>query len=273
MKHKFKLNLYLGIVILFLYLPIFVLIVFAFNSTKSRTVFSGFTIQWFAELFKDSLIMNALFNSLILAVLSSIIATVIGTVAALQILKMKKIKQSIIMNLNFVSVINSEVVMGVSLMMLFVFVLNIIGGELGFITVLIAHITFIIPYVVLTMLPKIRQIDPNILDAALDLGCTPSRAFFKVILPQIMPGIASSLIMGFSLSFDDFAVSYFTTGSSFQTLPVLIYSMTRKRITPKINALFTLIFVLVFIMLIVMNILDIRSEKNKKKKSAKIIND
>ncbi len=255
--------LYNGLIFLFLYAPIFIVILFSFNTTKSRTIMDGFTLQWYVELFQDDLIMESLRNSLILAFSSSILATVIGTAAALCIAKMKKFGRSMVMNLNYIPIVNSEVVTGVSLMMLFVFFASIFGGELGFVTVLIAHITFNIPYVVLNVLPKLRQTDPNLLDAALDLGCTQISAFFKVILPQILPGIISAFIMAFSLSFDDFAISYFTTGTSFQTLPVTIYSMTRKRITPKINALFTLIFVLVFILLLVMNLRDSRLAKKQ----------
>ena len=257
----------ISIILIFLYLPIIVVIIFAFNKTKSRTVFNGPTLNWFFELFKDQSIMTALLNSFILAILASIIATIIGTIAALQIVKMRKSSQSVIMSLNYIPIINSDIVMGISLMLLMTFILNMVGGHLGFLTVLIAHITLCMPYVILTIIPKIKQTDPNLLEAALDLGCTPSKAFFKIILPQITPGIISAFIMAFSISFDDFAVSYFTTGSSYQTLPVLIYSMARKRITPKINALFTIMFVLILLMLIVMNYLDIKSEKASKKKS------
>ncbi len=254
---------YMGLIFLFLYLPIVIVIIFSFNTTKSRTVFSGFTLNWYAELFSDDMIMHALMNSIILAVLSSLIAVVIGTMAALRIASMKKFGRSLVMNITYLPVVNSEVVTGVSLMILFVFVTSIVGGELGFVTVLIAHVTFNVPYVVLNILPKLRQTDPNLLDAALDLGCTKGQAFFKVVLPQILPGVISALIMAFSLSFDDFAISYFTTGSSFQTLPVLIYSMTRKRITPKINALFTVIFVFIFLLLLAVNLRDWRAENKK----------
>ena len=254
-------KLYMGLLLLFLYAPIFVVILFSFNTTKSRTVFEGFTLQWYAELFHDDLIMQSFQNSLVLALCSSVLATVIGVAAALYIAKMKRFGRSVVMNLTYLPIVNSEVVTGVSLMLLFVFIVNIIGGNLGFITVLIAHTTFNLPYVILNILPKLRQTDPHLLDAALDLGCTQTRAFFKVILPQIMPAILSAFIMAFSLSFDDFAISYFTTGSSFQTLPVTIYSMTRKRITPKINALFTIIFLLVLLTLIIINLKDHRATK------------
>lgn len=254
-------KLYMGLVFLFLYAPIFVVILFSFNSTKSRTVFEGFTLQWYVELFQDELIIQSFRNSIILAICSSILATVIGLAAALYIAKMKCFGRSVVMNLTYIPIVNSEVVTGVSLMLLFVFITDMIGGELGLFTVLIAHTTFNLPYVILNILPKLRQTDPNLLDAALDLGCTQSSAFFKVILPEIMPAVVSAFIMAFSLSFDDFAISYFTTGSSFQTLPVTIYSMTRKRITPKINALFAIIFVVVLISLIIINVRDYKISK------------
>ena len=266
MKNKWLFRICITLVLIFLYLPIFVVIIFAFNKIKSRTLFTEFTFNWFIELFNDKVIINSLFNSFVLATLASVIATLIGTAAALQIVKMKKKSQSVVMSLNYIQIVNSDVVMGISLMLMLVFVLNIFGGNLSFFTALIAHITICMPYVILTILPKIRQVDPNMLDAALDLGCTPSKAFVKIILPQITSGIVSALVMAFSISFDDFAVSYFTAGSSFQTLPVLIYSMARKRITPKINALFAILLVLILIMLILMNLLDVRSEKLKKKK-------
>lgn len=264
MKRRGYLSLfYRWALLIFLYAPILVVILFSFNVTKSRTVFSGVTLSWYYELFHDPLIMKSLFRSLILATCASILATLIGTLAALRIAKMKKFGRSLVMNINDLPIVNSEVVTGVSLMLLFVLITNVLGGHLGFATALIAHTTFTLPYVVLNILPRLRQTDPNLYDAALDLGCSHTQAFFKVVLPQIFPAIASGFIMAFSLSFDDFAVSYFTTGSSFQTLPVTIYSMTRRRITPKINALFTLIFILIFLLLLATNIRDFRSEKKK----------
>lgn len=253
-------NAYIALIFLFLYAPIIIVIIFSFNGIKSRSVFSGFTFKWYGELFKDGFIMNALFNSLILAVLSSIIATLIGTAAALRISKMKKFGRSLTMTLTNIPIVNSEVVTGVSLMILFT---SVVGCSLGFGTALIAHVTFNLPYVILNVLPKLKQTDPNLVDAALDLGCTPTQSFFKVILPQIASAIFSAFIMAFSLSFDDFAVSYFTTGSAFETLPIAIYSMTRRRITPKINALFTLIFFFIFLLLLFINIREFRADKVK----------
>ena len=250
-------------VFLFLYIPIAVVIVFACNTTKSRTVFSGFTLKWFFELFQDKIILTAFFNSLILALISSVIATIIGTFAAVEITKLKKNKQNIFTSINYIPILNSDVITGVSLMLLLKFFLNIFNGEFGFLTALISHITIAMPYVVLTIIPKLKQIEPNIIDAALDLGCSPNMIFLKIILPNIAPSIIGALMLSFSISFDDFTVSYFTTGASFQTLPVLIYSMVRRRITPKINALFALIFLLALFFLILVNILNLRSKKLK----------
>lgn len=261
---KLSSKIYTGLLFLFLYAPIVVVIIFSFNSTKSRTVFESVTLKWYVELFKDDQIMQALGNSLILAFSSALIATVIGTMAAVCINRMNKKARAVVMNVTYLPIVNSEVVTGVSLMLLFVFITGVLHAEMGALTVLIAHITFCIPYVILNVLPKLRQIDPNLMDAAMDLGCNQKQAFFKAMLPQIMPGVISAALMAFSLSFDDFAISYFTSGSSFQTLPVAIYSMTRKRITPKINALFAVIFLLIFILLLVMNIRDSRVEKKHK---------
>ena len=242
-----------------------IVMIFAFNTTKSKIVFSGFTLKWFFELFKDKAVLCAFFNSLTLGIVSCILSTIIGTLASLHITKFKKEKQYFFTNLNYIPIINSDVITGISLMLILKFILNIVNGEFGFFTVLISHITISMPYVVLTILPKIKSIDPNILDAALDLGCSPLVTLFKVTIPNIAPYLASALIMAFSVSFDDFTVSYFTTGASFQTLPVLIYSMVRRRITPKINALFTLVFILALSILIFINILNFNGKNSNKK--------
>lgn len=251
-------------VFLFLYIPIAVVVVFACNCTKSRVVFSGFTLKWFFELFKDKIILNAFFNSLILALVSSVCATIIGTFAALKIANFKKSQQYLITSLNYIPIFNSDVITGVSLMLFLKFVLNIFNFEFGFLTALVSHITISMPYVVLAVLPKIREINPHIIEAALDLGCSNKLVFFKVVLPNIAPSVVGGFMMAFSVSFDDFTVSYFTTGSSFQTLPVLIYSMVKKRITPKINALFALVFLLALFILVLINILNLNSDKSKK---------
>ncbi len=256
-------KIYLAIVLMFLYIPIFVLIVFSFNTTKSRTVMSGFTFEWYEKLFRNDIIMSSLMNTIIIAVLASIAATILGTAAAIGINSMKKVPRAVVLNITNFPIINPEIVTGVSLMLLFVFFAARMNVEFGFATLLIAHITFDVPYVILNVMPKFRQMDPFLYEAAQDLGCSPVKAFFKVVLPEIMPGVVSGFLMSFTFSLDDFIISYFTSGSSTQTLPVTIYSMTRRKVSPEINALSTIIFLVVVIVLIVKNIIERRSEAKK----------
>ena len=253
-------KVYLGLVLMFLYVPIFVLIVFSFNTTKSRTVMSGFTFDWYIKLFKNEIIISSLINTIIIAVLASIAATILGTAAAIGINSMKKVPKTIVLNITNFPVINPEIVTGVSLMLLFVFFSARMNVEFGFVTLLIAHITFDVPYVILNVMPKFRQMDPFLYEAAQDLGCNPVQAFFKVVLPEIMPGVLSGFLMSFTFSLDDFIISYFTSGSSMQTLPVTIYSMTRRKVSPEINALSTLIFLVVVVVLILKNVIERRNE-------------
>jgi len=253
-------KIYLVLVMLFLYVPIFVLIVFSFNESKSRSVFSGFTLDWYRKLFQNDIIISSLVNTLIIAVIASIVSTVLGTLAAIGINSMKKVPKAIVMNM---PIINPEIVTGVSLMLLFVFFAARMNLEFGFVTLLIAHITFDVPYVILNVMPKFRQMDPHLYEAAQDLGCSPFKAFIKVVLPEIMPGVVSGFLMAFTYSLDDFVISYFTSGSSSQTLPVTIYSMTRRKVSPEINALSTIIFVVVVVILIVKNFIEIRQLKKK----------
>ena len=257
---------YIGLIFLFLYAPILVLIAFSFNESKSRSNFTGFTFDWYVELFQDELIMTSLMNTLIIAVVSSIIATIIGTAAAIGISNMKKRTRNLVMNISYTQIVSPEIVTGISLMLLFVFMKDAIGLEFGFLTILIAHITFNLPYVVLNVMPKLRQMDNSLYEAAQDLGCSPIRAFFKVVIPEIMPGIISGFMMAFTLSLDDFVISYFTSGSNFQTLPITIYSMTKKRVSPKINALSAILFVVVLIGLIIVNVKDSKDAKKQIKK-------
>ena len=219
-------KLYMSLVLLFLYVPIFVLIVFSFNDSKSKSVFTGFTSDWYAKLFNNEMIISSLRNTLIIAIIASLAATILGTVAAIGINHMRKVPKAIVMNINNIPIINPEIVTGVSLMLLFAFFAARMHFEFGFATLLIAHITFDVPYVILNVLPKLRQMNPNIYEAAQDLGCSPVQAFLKVVLPEIMPGVLSGFLMAFVFSLDDFVVSLFTTGPTFQTLPVTIYSMT-----------------------------------------------
>lgn len=259
-------KIYLLLVMLFLYAPIFVLIVFSFNTTKSHSHMSGFTFDWYIKLFHNKLILRSLLNTMIVAVIASIGATVLGTAAAVGINSMKRLPKAITLNVNNIPIINPEIVTGVSMMLLFVFFAARMNFEFGFGTLIIAHITFNAPYVILNIMPKFRQMNPNTYEAAQDLGCSPAQAFFKVILPEIMPGILSGLMMAFTFSLDDFVISYFTNGSKAQTLPITIYSMTRRKVSPEINALSTIIFVVVIIVLITKNIYERKAALKKEVK-------
>lgn len=249
-------RLYMGLMYLFLYAPIFILIIFSFNdsSTMSRSVWSGFSLRWYNRLFQDRLILEALQNTLIIALVSSLGATVLGTAAAIGINGMKRWSRRVVMNITNFPMVNPEIVTGVSLMLLFVFFARAMGGvSLGMVSLILAHITFSLPYVILSVMPKLRQMDPHLYEAAQDLGCPPVKSFFKVVLPEIIPGVVTGMIMAFTLSIDDFVISYFTSGTT-QTLPIYIYSMTRKRISPEINALSTLLFGTILVLLLIINI-------------------
>ena len=254
-------KLYLALIIFFLYVPIFVLIVFSFNETKSRSVFTGFTFDWYEKLFHNRIIMTSLRNTIIIAVIASIVSTILGTLAAIGINSMKKVPKAVVMNVTNMPIINPEIITGVSLMLLFVFFAARMNLEFGFVTLVIAHITFDVPYVILNIMPKFKQMDPHLFEAAQDLGCSPFQAFRKVVLPEIMPGVVSGFLMAFTYSLDDFIISYFTSGSTSQTLPITIYSMTRRKISPEINALSTLIFIVVLIILVGKNIIENRAAK------------
>lgn len=254
-------KIYMALVMFFLYAPIFVLIAFSFNKSKSKSVFTGFTLDWYVKLFKNEIILSSLRNTIIIAVIASIAATILGTAAAIGINSMKKIPKKLVIGATNIPLINPEIVTGVSLMLLFVFFSAKMHFEFGFVTLIIAHITFDLPYVVLNVLPKLRQMNPNLYEAAEDLGCNPIQAFFKVVLPEIMPGVLSGFLMSFVFSLDDFVVSYFTSGATSQTLPITIYSMTRRRVNPQINALSAIIFVFVVTMLVIKNIIEKRELK------------
>lgn len=258
-------KIYNFLVFAFLYAPIVVMIVYSFNSIKSRSVFSGFSLQWYQELFKDEVIMNSLYTSLILAVAAAIISTIIGTMAAVGINASRGWRKRAFLAVNNIPMVNPEIVTAVSMMILFVFIISKFNSmEMGFGTLLISHVTFCIPYVTLEVLPKIKGMDSNIYNAALDLGCPPAKAFIKVVIPQIKPGIITGMIMAFTLSLDDFIISYFNSGSTVQTLSVTIYSMTKKPYSPKINALSTLLFVAILVLLLVNNIRQSRQDSKKK---------
>ena len=242
-------RIYAFLIFLFLYAPILVLIVFSFNDTDtgSRVVWGGFSLRWYRKLFEDRLIMEALRNTLLIAVVSAAVSTVLGTVAAIGINGMKRLPRRIMMNITNFPMVNPEIVTGVSLMLLFVSAVRVFGGRsLGMGSLFAAHITFCLPYVILSVLPKLRQMDPNLYEAAQDL-------------PEIMPGVVTGLIMAFTLSIDDFVISYFTSGTT-QTLPIYIYSMTRKRISPEINALSTVLFGAVMVLLIIINVRNVKEQ-------------
>ena len=261
-------NLYIGLIMFFLYAPMLVMIVLSFNGTASTSVMEGFSLKWYQQLLGDNVTLTALSNTLLLAVSSSLISVVLGTMAAVGVHTMKKkwVKNAVLTVTN-IPMMNPEIVTGVSMMLLFVFVGSFVSSKdaLGFPTLLIAHITFNLPYVILSVLPKLRQTDKHLSEAAQDLGCTPVSAFFKVVLPNISSGIITGLIMAFTLSLDDFIISYFVTGPKFQTLPIVIFSMTKKKVKPDMYALSTLIFVTVLALLILMNVMQARAENKQKK--------
>ncbi|MEE0928563.1 MAG: ABC transporter permease [Acutalibacteraceae bacterium] len=259
-------KLYIALIIFFLYAPIAVMVVFSFNSSNSTSVFEGFSLHWYAELFKNSTVLNSLGNTLILAVSSALIATVLGSAAAVGIFSYKKKwTKSTVMSVTNIPMMNPDIVTGISMMLLFVFFGRLLAlrSSLSFVTLLIAHVTFNLPYVILSVMPKLNQLDSHLPEAALDLGCTPTKAFYKVILPAISSGIVTGFIMAFTLSIDDFVISYFTTGPEFQTLPLLIYSMTKRRVTPDMYALSTIMFVSVLLLLILFNFAQSRTNRKK----------
>jgi len=268
---KFAARLVLGIVFAFLYLPIVVMIVFSFNSGSSTAVFDSFSFQPFVSLFTyHENLMISLRNSLILAGSVSVISTVFGTLATVAIFNSRNKRiQSTMMGINKFPMMNPHVVTGVSMMLMFIFISNLLGSRntLSFTTVLLAHVTITTPFVVLNVMPKLREADPHMLEAAYDLGCTPLRAFFKVTLPTISTGIISGLMMAFALSLDDFIISFYTTGTGFQTFPIEVFNQARRGIRPPVFALSTLIFITIFTLLVLSNYIQIKSEKKKGAKS------
>ena len=262
-------KIYTAIIFVFLYAPIVVLIVFSFNESKSRSVWKGFSLKWYENLFNDEMIISALLTSLEVAVLAAVFSTIIGTAAAVGLKSMNKRLRSAMLTLNNIPMVNPDIVTGISMMLLFVAIFSATGlMHPGFVTLVTAHITFCIPYVILSVLPKLNQMNPSIYEAAQDLGCPPLRAFMKVVLPEIMPGIITGMMMAFTLSLDDFVISYFTSGSTAQTLPMVIYSMTKRRLSPKVNALSAIMFLIVLVLLIAVNIRQIRAAAIKRKKPA-----
>lgn len=271
---KYASRIYLCIIFAILYIPILTLILFSFNGSESTASFTGFSLEWYRKLFSDEAAFVALRNTLILAVCSSALSTVIGTAAAEGIYRMKrKWFKTLVTSVTDVPMMNPDIVTGVSFMLFFAAVVGIFKisdyDDIGFFAMLIAHTTFCLPYVILNVLPRINELGNSLTEAALDLGCTPVQAFFKVKLPNIMPGVISGAVMAFTLSLDDFVISYFVSPSNFQTLPLLIYSMTKKTVKPDMYALSTLIIVTVFTLLIISNIKDFRKTDKKSRKGGK----
>ena len=257
---KVSQKVYFGIIMAFLYLPILYLIAYSFNDGKT-SVWKGFTFKWYEALFNDAQIMGSLYNTLLVAVIASVVATILGTAAAIGIYNFKGGVRSALQNISNIPIINPEIVTGVSLMLLFTFSGRLLGFEMGFWTVLLAHIGFCTPYVLLNVTPRLKRMDGSLYEAALDLGCSPMQAFLKVVLHELLPGILSGFLISFTYSLDDFVITYFTRGSRFQTLPIQIYTMTHQRINPKANALSAIMFVVIFVILIISNAMSSRKDK------------
>ena len=260
---------YTALIFLFLYAPLVIMVLFSFNEANSLSNFTGFSLKWYQELFQSEEVLDALYNTLILAAISSVLATVIGTAAAVGIEKMHSRRlKSTVKTISNMPMMNPDIVTGIAMALLFAFAMKLFNmdGIYGFWTVLIAHTTFNLPYVILSVIPKIRQMDRFLPEAALDLGCTPMQSFFKVELPSILPGVLSGLVMSFTLSLDDFVISYFNTDGDFQTLPIYIFGMTKRTVTPDIYSLSTLLFVSVLVLLFLSNLLQSRSEKKEQMK-------
>lgn len=249
-------KLYIALIFVFLYAPIATLIVLSFNASKTRAKWGGFTLKWYAALFENEAILNALFNTLLIALIASVVSTIIGTIACIAIMNLKKRSRSIVIGITNIPMLNADIVTGISLMLLFLS----LGLKFGFGTILLAHITFCIPYVILSVMPRMKQLNPYTYEAALDLGASPIYGFFKVVFPDLMPGILSGFLMAFTMSLDDFIITHFTKGAGVDTLSTKIYTEVKKGIKPEMYALSTLIFVTVLILLLLVN----RSPSDKK---------
>ena len=263
MKKTFSF-IYIFIILDFLYLPILLMIFFSFNSNSTViTMFEGFTLQNYIDIFKDSKLISVLLNSLLIAFLSATFSSILGTMATLGIYNLKKRTKKIVLNISNLPIINPEIVTGVSLMLIFVLVFSLFGGKLGFLTVLLSHICFNTPYVILNVLPRLRRMDVSLYEASLDLGCSPTRGFFRVVFPEIFPGILAGFLISFTYSIDDFVISYFT-GGTFQTLSVYINNSLKKGPQPWMLAMSGLLFIVIFLVLIIINIKDVLSERKTK---------
>lgn len=259
-------KLYLWAMLAFFYLPIIYVVLFSFNDSKSLNHFTGFSLIWYEEMFNNRTMMESIYYTVIIAILATIISTIVGTITAIGLSKSKRILKELVVQVNNLPMLNPEIVTAIGLMLLF----TSFSIEKGFMTLLIAHIAFCIPYVMLSVMPRLRLLDKNIAEAALDLGATPFQALYKVIIPQITPGIISGALIAFTMSFDDFIISYFTTGPGVNTIATYVYS-AHKRINPSINAMSTVIVVVITIVLLVVNITPLLVERRKKKRNQRII--
>lgn len=280
-QNTFGGRFFIVLAFLFLYAPILVLVVFSFNATSSTAVWAGFTLDWYRELFQNELILGALWTTLAVSALAAVLSTVIGTAAAIGFQNLRRRFRSVCMTVNNIPLTNADIITGVSMMLLLLLAVEAWNGplrtllgeslpklNLGFWSLLIAHITFNVPYVILSVSPKLRQLDPNIYEAAQDLGDHGLHAFGKVILPEIMPGVVNGLLMAFTLSIDDFVISYFTAGAQTQTLSMVIYSMARKRVSPEINALSAIMFTVVVALMVIVNLRQTSQERQAKRRQA-----
>lgn len=258
-EKKWLANSGIALTLIFFYLPILIMIIFSFNSSKSLSVFDGFSTRWYKQLFDSRDIIQAVSVSVSIAFLATFISTIVGTITAIGLSKSKKILRDIYLVINDFPILNPEIVTAIGWMLLFV----VLHLEAGYITMLLAHIAFCIPYVILSILPKLRQLDPNITEAAMDLGATPIQALWKVIVPQIVPGIISGALIAFTMSFDDFVISYFVSGNGVKNISMVVYTMS-KRINPTINALSTILVVVITVILLIVNIAPILKERGRK---------
>ena len=257
-------SLLMGLTVIFFYLPIVFMVIFSFNSSKSLTHFEGFSTMWYEKMFANRDMMESLYTTIIIALIATVVSTIIGTITAIGLSKSKKLVKRLVMQLNDFPIMNPEIVTAIGLMLLFI----TFKIEKGFMTMLLAHIAFCTPYVILSVMPKIRSLDPNLADAAMDLGATPWQALTKVLVPQITPGIVPGALIAFTMSFDDFIISYFVTGGGVKNLSIMVYTMS-KRVNPSINAISTLVVVLITIVLIVINVVPLIKARKDKKKNEK----
>lgn len=253
----------MGFLVAFFYAPILYMIIYSFNDSRSLTKFSGFSLQWYEKMFNDSTMMESLFYTIAVAVLATVISTFVGTITAIGLSKSKRLLKNIVEQINQIPIMNPEIVTAIGLLMFF----SAIHVRKGFMTLLLAHIMFCVPYVILSIMPKLRSLNPNLMEAAMDLGATPWQALTKVVVPQIMPGIISGALIAFTMSFDDFIISYFVTGNGVSNISITVYTMS-KRVNPSINALSTLIIVILTVVLVIMNVVPAMIERSKKKRMA-----